>query len=239
MMGEWTHLRPAGEPPSCMPTSTPSTPRSSSGTSDAERQAGSGGNRRGPGGLVRGQGRRRTVGDERGRTPTSLPNAMIIPPRMKAYSAASKLVMACFAYVTPVVEGLSVDEAFLDVGGSKASWGPRETAEELRVRVARGRSPISVGIARTKFLAKVASAPAKPDGLIEVPARRELDFLDPLPVECVWGVGRVTSRQAAGGRDRDCRPDRRPRPRHPGGSGGRRGRPPPPCSRPQPGPTRR
>ena len=125
------------------------------------------------------------------------PNAIVIKPRMKVYTAASRLVMACFDDVTPLVEPLSVDEAFLDVSGAQRLLGsPREIARRLRARVADEVGlPLSVGIASTKFLAKVASAAAKPDGLIEVPAGGELDFLHPRPVECLWGVGPVTSRK--------------------------------------------
>ena len=129
------------------------------------------------------------------------PNAIIIKPRMKAYSAASKLVMACFDDVTPLVEPLSVDEAFLDVSGAERLLGsPVEIARKLRARVAAEVGlPLSVGIATTKFLAKVASAAAKPDGLIEVPAGGELNFLHPRPVECLWGVGPVTSQKLRAG----------------------------------------
>ena len=94
----------------------------------------------------------------------------------------------------PLVEGMSIDEAFLDVRGVRLSGTPGEVAVKLR-RAVRDRVglPITVGIARTKFLAKVASAVAKPDGLLMVPPGRELAFLHPLPVEALWGVGRVTS----------------------------------------------
>ncbi len=125
------------------------------------------------------------------------PNAVVIPPRMKAYTEASKKVMACFDDITPLVEPISVDEAFLDVTGAGRLLGtPLEIARDLRQRVAAEVGlPLSVGIATTKFLAKVASAAAKPDGLIEVPAGSEFDFLHPRPVECLWGVGPVTSRR--------------------------------------------
>src|SRR5207237_6522503 len=96
---------------------------------------------------------------------------------------------------TPVVEGLSIDEAFLDVRGmSRIAGSPREIAERLRRDVLeRVGLPISVGVARTKFLAKVASGVAKPDGLLVVPPDAELAFLHPLPVERLWGVGPVTA----------------------------------------------
>jgi DNA polymerase IV len=123
------------------------------------------------------------------------PHAIAVPPRMSAYSDASKAVFAVFEDTTPLVEGLSIDEAFLDVRGLERIAGPPgEIAVRLRERVLDEVGlPITVGIARTKFLAKVASAVAKPDGLLLVPPDRELDFLHPLPVERLWGVGRVTA----------------------------------------------
>jgi len=123
------------------------------------------------------------------------PQAVVVPPRFSAYVEASKAVFQVFEDVAPVVEGLSIDEAFLDVHGMERSVGtPIEIARRLRQEVReRVRLPITVGIARTKFLAKVASAVAKPDGLLLVPPDGELDFLPPLPVERLWGVGPVTS----------------------------------------------
>ncbi|ANZ40828.1 DNA polymerase IV [Lentzea guizhouensis] len=123
------------------------------------------------------------------------PQAIVVPPRMSAYSAASKAVFEVFRTTTPLVEGLSIDEAFLDVGGLHRIAGPPETiAARLRARVlAEVGLPITVGVARTKFLAKVASGVAKPDGLLVVPADGELEFLHPLPVERLWGVGTVTA----------------------------------------------
>ena len=125
------------------------------------------------------------------------PHAVVVPPRMSAYSEASKAVFRVFEDVAPVVEGLSIDEAFLDVSGMERSVGtPVEIATRLRRRVRDELGlPITVGIARTKFLAKVASAVAKPDGLLVVPPEEELAFLHPLPVEALWGVGPVTSRK--------------------------------------------
>ena len=125
------------------------------------------------------------------------PDAIVVPPRMSAYSEASKAVFEVFEDVAPVVEGLSIDEAFLDVSGMERSVGsPIEIAERLRREVrARVGLPITVGVARTKFLAKVASAVAKPDGLLAVPPDEELAFLHPLPVERLWGVGPVTARK--------------------------------------------
>ncbi|MEU4242160.1 DNA polymerase IV [Actinoplanes sp. NPDC026619] len=123
------------------------------------------------------------------------PRAIVVPPRMKAYTVASKAVFEIFRDTTPLVEGISIDEAFLDVTGLRKIRGePREIASRLRADVRdRVGLPITVGIAGTKFLAKVASAVGKPDGLLEVQAGAELDFLHPLPVERLWGVGPVTS----------------------------------------------
>jgi DNA polymerase IV len=123
------------------------------------------------------------------------PQAIFVPPRMEAYSEASKAVFRVFEDTTPLVEGLSIDEAFLDVRGlERLSGAPAEIAAKLRRDVReRVGLPITVGVARTKFLAKVASAVAKPDGLLVVSPDRELEFLHPLPVERLWGVGPVTS----------------------------------------------
>jgi len=123
------------------------------------------------------------------------PEAVVVSPRMSAYSEASKAVFKVFEDTAPVVEGLSIDEAFLDVRGlDHISGTPVEIATRLRRRIRQEVGlPITVGVARTKFLAKVASAVAKPDGLLLVAPDRELEFLHPLPVEALWGVGRVTS----------------------------------------------
>jgi DNA polymerase-4 len=123
------------------------------------------------------------------------PHALVVPPRMSAYSAASDAVFDVFRDTTPVVEPLSVDEAFLDVSGLRRIAGtPVSIAAKLRVEVReRVGLPITVGIARTKFLAKVASQVAKPDGLLLVPPEGELEFLQPLPVRRLWGVGAVTA----------------------------------------------
>jgi DNA polymerase-4 len=128
------------------------------------------------------------------------PEAVVVPPRMAAYTEASKALYAVFEETTPLVEGLSIDEAFLDVRGMGRSVGtPLEIARRLRQTVReRVGIPVTVGIARTKFLAKVASAAAKPDGLLLVPPHREHGFLHPLPVESMWGVGRVTATQLRG-----------------------------------------
>jgi DNA polymerase IV len=123
------------------------------------------------------------------------PQAVVVPPRMSAYSEASKALYRVFEETASRVEGLSIDEAFLDVRGvRRLSGSPVEIAVRLRREVReRVGLPISVGVARTKFLAKVASGVAKPDGLLVVPPERELDFLHPLPVERLWGVGPVTA----------------------------------------------
>ncbi|MGH3099573.1 MAG: DNA polymerase IV, partial [Thermoleophilia bacterium] len=128
------------------------------------------------------------------------PRAVVVPPRMGAYSAASKAVFEVFRDTTPIVEGISIDEAFLDVGGLRQLSGtPTEIAARLRSDVReRVGLPITVGVARTKFLAKVASGVAKPDGLLVVPADGELAFLHPLPVERLWGVGPVTAAKLRG-----------------------------------------
>src|SRR5947209_2600999 len=125
------------------------------------------------------------------------PDAIVVSPRMSAYSDASKAVFEIFEDTTPLVEGLSIDEAFLDVGGlRRVSGTPTEIAAQLRLDVREQVGlPITVGVARTKFLAKVASAVAKPDGLLVVPPDGELAFLHPLPVERLWGVGPVTARK--------------------------------------------
>ncbi|HET6877064.1 MAG TPA: DNA polymerase IV [Jatrophihabitans sp.] len=123
------------------------------------------------------------------------PHALVVPPRFSAYTAASRAVFAIFDEVTPLVEPISIDEAFLDVGGLlQVSGTPVEIAVRLRHDVReRVGLPITVGVARTKFLAKVASGMAKPDGLLLVPTDGELRFLHPLPVQKLWGVGEKTA----------------------------------------------
>ena len=123
------------------------------------------------------------------------PRATVVPPRMAAYSEASKAVFKVFEQTAPLVEALSIDEAFLDVRGlAQISGTPVEIAARLRREVREQVGlPITVGVARTKFLAKVASGVAKPDGLLVVAPDRELEFLHPLAVERLWGVGRVTA----------------------------------------------
>ncbi|WP_243725495.1 DNA polymerase IV [Actinomadura rubrisoli] len=124
------------------------------------------------------------------------PRAIVVRPRMSAYTAASRAVFAVFRATTPLVEGLSIDEAFLDVDGLRGE--PAGIAARLRRDVAEEIGlPITVGVARTKFLAKVASGVAKPDGLLVVPPDGELDFLRPLPVRRLWGVGPATAAKLA------------------------------------------
>src|SRR6476619_5170900 len=130
-----------------------------------------------------------------GRARQLCPHAVVVRPRMAAYTEASRALYALFEDTTPAVEGLSIDEAFLDVRGMKRLAGtPWEIAVRLRA-AARERLglPLTVGIARTKHLAKIASAVAKPDGLLLVAPERELAFLHALPVERVWGIGPATA----------------------------------------------
>jgi DNA polymerase IV len=123
------------------------------------------------------------------------PPAIVVSPRMSAYSEASRAVFEVFEQTAPLVEGLSIDEAFLEVGGlARLVGSPKDIAARLRGRVlAEAGLPITVGVARTKFLAKVASGVAKPDGLLVVDPDHEREFLHPLRVERLWGVGRVTA----------------------------------------------
>ncbi len=125
------------------------------------------------------------------------PGLVVVSPRMWAYAEASKAVFKLFEQTAPVVEGLSIDEAFLDVRGlGHISGTPAEIAIALKRKVREQIGlPITVGVARTKFLAKVASAVAKPDGLRVVEPDEELAFLHPLPVERLWGVGAVTAKR--------------------------------------------
>ncbi|PCE15422.1 DNA polymerase IV [Microbacterium sp. SZ1] len=128
------------------------------------------------------------------------PDAVVVPPRMDVYSQASRDVFAIFRDTTPLVEGISIDEAFLEVGGLRRLAGsPEQIAVRLRERVRTEVGlAISVGVARTKFLAKVASAVSKPDGLLIVEPEREHAFLLPLPVERLWGVGAATAEKLHG-----------------------------------------
>ncbi|MGW9194903.1 DNA polymerase IV [Micromonospora chersina] len=119
------------------------------------------------------------------------PHAVYLPPDFTQYSAASRAVMRIFRDVTPLVEPLSLDEAFLDVAGARRLFGtPTEIARLIRRRVAEEQQlTCSVGVAPSKFVAKLGSTRAKPDGLLVVPAARVLEFLHPLPVAALWGVG--------------------------------------------------
>jgi DNA polymerase IV len=130
-----------------------------------------------------------------GRARRLCPHAAVVPCRFEAYTEASKEVFRIFEDTAPVVEALSIDEAFLDVRGMERFAGtPPEIAARLRRRVRQEVGlPITVGVARTKFLAKVASGVGKPDGLLVVPPDGELEFLHPLPVERLWGVGDATA----------------------------------------------
>jgi len=127
------------------------------------------------------------------------PELRIVPASFEEYVASSKLVMEVFERYTPLVQSISIDEAFLDVAGSVGLFGPPSSmAASIReaVRTEIG-LPISVGAATTKHLAKIASRVAKPDGLIVVPAGRETEFLHPLPVTYLWGVGPVGEKRLA------------------------------------------
>jgi DNA polymerase-4 len=125
------------------------------------------------------------------------PHATFLPPRFDEYERCSNAVMAILRDVTPIVEQLSIDEAFLDVGGAVRRLGPPdEIARTVRRRVLADTGlRASVGAATTKFLAKLASEEAKPDGMLVIAAGTELDFLHPLPVTRLWGVGPATHRK--------------------------------------------
>jgi DNA polymerase-4 len=122
------------------------------------------------------------------------PQAIVVPPRFSAYTSTSESVMAVFREITPIVEPLSLDEAFLDVSGSIRRLGsPTVIGELIRARVHdEQRINCSVGIASTKFVAKLATTRAKPDGLLVVPHAEVITFLHPLPVGALWGVGEKT-----------------------------------------------
>jgi DNA polymerase-4 len=122
------------------------------------------------------------------------PQAIVVPPRFGAYSEASRQVHAILEEVTPLIEPLSLDEAFLDVTGSTALFGPPSAiALRLRKRIADELGlPASAGIAASKFVAKIASDSAKPDGQVEVTAEETVAFLAPLPLSRLWGVGPKT-----------------------------------------------
>ncbi len=127
------------------------------------------------------------------------PHATVVPPRHGLYGAVSKEVMAIFQSVTPLVQPLSLDEAFLDVSGAIRLLGsPSAIGQRIRDEVARQQQiTCSVGVAPNKFLAKLASVHCKPDGLLIIPADRVLEFLHPLPVAALWGVGERTGETLA------------------------------------------
>jgi DNA polymerase-4 len=135
-----------------------------------------------------------------GRALGRCPDAVVVPPDMARYAAVSAGVMAVFRSVTPLVEPLSLDEAFLDVSGARRRLGsPSWIGEWIRARIADEQGiTCSVGVAPTKFLAKLASSRCKPDGLLVVPVGGVEDFLHPLPVGALWGVGERTGAQLAG-----------------------------------------
>ncbi|WP_459718007.1 DNA polymerase IV [Actinophytocola sp. KF-1] len=124
------------------------------------------------------------------------PHAVFLPPTFALYTAASAGVMSIFREITPLVEPLSLDEAFLDVAGAlrRLRMTPGEIGEQVRARVAAEWGiTCSVGVAPTKFVAKLASGLAKPDGMLVVPRTDVLEFLHPLPVSALWGVGKKTA----------------------------------------------
>jgi DNA polymerase IV len=127
------------------------------------------------------------------------PHALFIPPRHGLYSAVSKEVMAVFRSVTPEVEPLALDEAFLDISGALRRLGsPSSIGELLRRQISEQQGiTCSVGVATSKFIAKLASVHCKPDGLLVVPADGVLAFLHPLPVAALWGVGERTGQALA------------------------------------------
>jgi DNA polymerase IV len=134
-----------------------------------------------------------------GRARSLCPQAVIIPPRHGLYGAVSKEVMAIFQTVTPEIEPLSLDEAFLDVSGALRRLGPPVLIGQLIRRQVAEQQDItcSVGIAVNKFVAKLASVHCKPDGLLVIPADGVLEFLHPLPVAALWGVGEQTGKALA------------------------------------------
>lgn len=127
------------------------------------------------------------------------PNAVVLRGDYASYAKYSKQVMAIFEQITPLVEPLSIDEAFLDVSGARRLHGsPAQIAWTIRERVhADTGLTCSIGVAATKYVAKVASSCAKPDGMLVVPAAQTVEFLHPLPVSALWGVGRVTEQSLA------------------------------------------
>jgi DNA polymerase-4 len=132
-----------------------------------------------------------------GRAKRLAPHAIFVPPNMSRYSEVSSHIMEIFRSVTPLVEPLSLDEAFLDVTGAKRLLGDgREIAKQIRVKVEASEGiTCSVGIATTKFIAKLASGRCKPNGMLEIASDRVLEFLHPLPVNAIWGVGPKTNEE--------------------------------------------
>ncbi|TDV46331.1 DNA polymerase IV [Actinophytocola oryzae] len=129
------------------------------------------------------------------------PQAVFLPPTFSLYTEASAGVMAIFREITPLVEPLSLDEAFLDVAGAlrRLRMTPGQIGEQIRARVlAEWGITCSVGVSATKFVAKLASGLAKPDGMLVVPGTDILDFLHPLPVSALWGVGKKTAERLTG-----------------------------------------
>ena len=122
------------------------------------------------------------------------PQVKVVPPDFDSYSAVSRGIFSIFDTITPKVEAASIDEAFLDITGTARLGTPVQLAERLRAQVAdEQRIACSVGIGPSKFIAKLASAQAKPDGVVFVPPESVVSFLHPLPVEAIWGVGEVTA----------------------------------------------
>jgi DNA polymerase-4 len=132
-----------------------------------------------------------------GRAKRLAPHAIFVPPNMSRYSEVSSHIMEIFRSVTPLVEPLSLDEAFLDVTGAKRLLGDgREIAKQIRAKVEASEGiTCSVGIATTKFIAKLASGRCKPNGMLEIASDRVLEFLHPLPVNAFWGVGPKTNEE--------------------------------------------
>src|SRR5258708_7469542 len=127
------------------------------------------------------------------------PHAVVIPPRHGLYTAVSREVMATFRTITPEIEPLALDEAFLDVSGALRRLGrPAAIAQLIRAMILEQQGiTCSVGVATSKFIAKLASVHCKPDGLLVIPADGVLDFLHPLPVAALWGVGKQTGQVLA------------------------------------------
>jgi DNA polymerase IV len=144
---------------------------------------------------ARARGVRGAMGGERARR--LCPEAIVVPPRFEAYTSASRDLFRLFRALSPVVEGISLEEAFLDVTGlERISGTPEEIATALRTRARREVGlAVSVGVADTKIAAKMASRAAKPDGMRVIAPGRALEFLHPIPVEELWGVGAPTARK--------------------------------------------